>query len=298
MLSDRQVGALAAGEPPRPLSRRRGRRSAAGDDDDDDDDAPPALGALPKRPGSGAARGAWAADSDDSDSDDAVLSRAQIKERASAPAAVPAARPASRGGGRPSASKPGRASARLGFDLSGSLAALDQWSEHAEAHDDGAVRFTRGPVARSPQRADRPAPAPASPPCPDTARDAAAAVAPLDLSRPPGLAPPPGLAARASSSSFAAPPPTEAPEEDPAPREDPLLGAATRLDDDTVVGMLKQPPKGVRHLRTRDGFRKFFSGMPRGRMEALLTAAFADQPAEEATARLHKRLQLLDDLLV
>ena len=54
----------------------------------------------------------------------------------------------------------------------------------------------------------------------------------------------------------------------------------------------------MRHLRTRDGFRKFFSGMPRGRMEALLTAAFADQPVEEATARLHKRLSLLDDLLV
>ncbi|KAH8065327.1 hypothetical protein JL721_8286 [Aureococcus anophagefferens] len=186
--------------------------------------------------------------------------------------------------------KPGRPAPA---DLSGSLAALDQWSEHAEAHDDGAVRFTRGPVARSPQRADRPAPAPAA--------------AAFDTATPPPRAPGPvaaagprrrGLAARASSSSFAAPPPTEAPEEDPAPREDRLLGAATRLDDDTVVGMLKQPPKAVRHLRTRDGFRKFFSGMPRGRMEALLTAAFADQPVEEATARLHKRLQLLDDLLV
>ena len=53
----------------------------------------------------------------------------------------------------------------------------------------------------------------------------------------------------------------------------------------------------MRHLRTRDGFRRFFTGVPRARMAQLLTEAFAGQPPEEAAARREKRLALLADVL-
>ena len=78
---------------------------------------------------------------------------------------------------------------------------------------------------------------------------------------------------------------------------DPREGAANRLADADVVALLAQPPKHVRHLRTRDGFRRFFTGVPRARMAALLTQAFAGQPPEEAAARREKRLALLADVL-
>ena len=83
----------------------------------------------------------------------------------------------------------------------------------------------------------------------------------------------------------------------PAP-PDPRIGAATRLADADVVALLAQPPKHVRHLRTRDGFRRFFAGVPRARMVSLLEQAFAGQPPDEAKARLEKRLALLGDVLV
>jgi hypothetical protein len=69
------------------------------------------------------------------------------------------------------------------------------------------------------------------------------------------------------------------------------------LADADVIALLAQPPKHVRHLRTRDGFRRFFSGVPRARMAALLTQAFAGQPPDEAAARREKRLALLADVL-
>ena len=78
---------------------------------------------------------------------------------------------------------------------------------------------------------------------------------------------------------------------------DPREGAANRLADADVVALLAQPPKHVRHLRTRDGFRRFFTGVPRARMAQLLTEAFAGQPPEEAAARREKRLALLADVL-
>ena len=78
---------------------------------------------------------------------------------------------------------------------------------------------------------------------------------------------------------------------------DPREGAANRLADADVVALLAQPPKHVRHLRTRDGFRRFFTGVPRARMAALLTQAFAGQPPDEAAARREKRLALLADVL-
>ena len=98
-------------------------------------------------------------------------------------------------------------------------------------------------------------------------------------------------AAPASTPAAPAPAPAAA-----APA-DPREGAANRLADADVVALLAQPPKHVRHLRTRDGFRRFFTGVPRARMAQLLTEAFAGQPPEEAAARREKRLALLADVL-
>ena len=97
-------------------------------------------------------------------------------------------------------------------------------------------------------------------------------------------APTAAVAAAAASAAAAAP-------------ADPREGAANRLADADVVALLAQPPKHVRHLRTRDGFRRFFTGVPRARMAQLLTEAFAGQPPEEAAARREKRLALLADVL-
>ena len=102
--------------------------------------------------------------------------------------------------------------------------------------------------------------------------------------------PAPQPAAGAASAAVAAAAAAAAP-------ADPREGAANRLADADVVALLAQPPKHVRHLRTRDGFRRFFSGVPRARMAALLTQAFAGQPPEEAAARREKRLALLADVL-
>lgn len=76
------------------------------------------------------------------------------------------------------------------------------------------------------------------------------------------------------------------------------IGAALSLDDDALLAMLRQPPKLVRHLRTREGFRRFFTGIPESRMRRLLTAAFENEPEDEARRRLEKRLALLSDVMV
>lgn len=76
------------------------------------------------------------------------------------------------------------------------------------------------------------------------------------------------------------------------------VGAALSLDDDALLAMLRQPPKLVRHLRTRDGFRRFFTGISESRMRRLLTAAFKNEPEEEARRRLEKRLALLSDVMI
>jgi hypothetical protein len=74
------------------------------------------------------------------------------------------------------------------------------------------------------------------------------------------------------------------------------LGAALRLGDAELVHTLRLPPKQVPALRTRDGFRRFFAGVPKGRMEALLAAAY-DEGGAEGQKRAAKRLALVVDVL-
>lgn len=72
---------------------------------------------------------------------------------------------------------------------------------------------------------------------------------------------------------------------------------AVSLDDDTLVRMLTRPPKSVSQLRTREAFRTFFRGMPAGRMQRLLLAAYAGREPQEVKEKVRKRLDLLHDVL-
>ena len=65
-----------------------------------------------------------------------------------------------------------------------------------------------------------------------------------------------------------------------------------------LVDMLKRPPKHVPELRTREGFRRYFSGMARARMEALLAQSYADLEPADALKKVKKRLGLVPDPLV
>lgn len=59
--------------------------------------------------------------------------------------------------------------------------------------------------------------------------------------------------------------------------------------------MLRRKPKHVPELGTRQGFRRFFGGMPRGRMRRLLEAALGVD--EAGASRVEKRMQLMEGLL-
>ena len=142
-------------------------------------------------------------------------------------------------------------------------------------------------TAASPARAVDASPAPVASPAlgPRRRRDDAVA-SPASTPASPALAPAAGAGTAATAAAAAAAAPAD-------PRE----GAANRLADADVIALLAQPPKHVRHLRTRDGFRRFFTGVSRARMAQLLTEAFAGQPPDEAAARREKRLALLADVL-
>ena len=77
----------------------------------------------------------------------------------------------------------------------------------------------------------------------------------------------------------------------------PALGAATSMDDDALVAMLRDKPKHVPALRSRDAFRAFFAGVPSLRMRTLLARAYSDLPADECAARVAKRMELVEGVL-
>jgi hypothetical protein len=61
--------------------------------------------------------------------------------------------------------------------------------------------------------------------------------------------------------------------------------------------MLMRPPKSLTQLRTKESFRTFFRGMPAGRMQRLLVAAYAGRDPDEVREKVCKRLDLLQDVL-
>lgn len=74
-------------------------------------------------------------------------------------------------------------------------------------------------------------------------------------------------------------------------------GEAITMTDEALVEMLRLPPKHVPRLRTREGFRRFFSGMSETRMTALLMAAYDDREPAEQFKRVNKRISLVTDVL-
>ena len=61
--------------------------------------------------------------------------------------------------------------------------------------------------------------------------------------------------------------------------------------------MLRQKPKNVPQLHSRDAFRRFFGGMPSDRMRRLLRQAYSELPQEEREEKVDKRLELLQGVL-
>ena len=64
------------------------------------------------------------------------------------------------------------------------------------------------------------------------------------------------------------------------------------MEDAALVALLRRRPKEVPQLRTRAEFQRFFRGVPRRRLAALLFEAFQELPPEERDAKVQKRLQL------
>ncbi|KAJ1462255.1 hypothetical protein M885DRAFT_506422 [Pelagophyceae sp. CCMP2097] len=286
----------------RPSSRRTSRRRAFCDDSEDDNEETPGAFAHnraadsaprpPHRPPAGAAA-AWqpSAESEDEGSDgDAPPTRAAIKAQVAANAARPPRPPTDRAApGRKSA-----AAAKIGFDLAGSLAALTTWSDAAADDDDGAVRFARAATPASaqgsrPSTASSFVDAPVNDAPANDAHDARRAARRADGAR--------GASQGADSARGAVESGAERQPRVAAAARAGEAGRAGSLDDAALVAMLRQPPKAVRHLRTRDGFRAFFAGVSTRRMQNLLEAAFHDQPEADRARRLQKRLALLEGVL-
>ena len=75
-------------------------------------------------------------------------------------------------------------------------------------------------------------------------------------------------------------------------------GDACSLSDDVLIGMLRQPPKEVPEMHSRDAFRNFFEGMDKKKMETLLRTSNAGKTPEEIEAKVAKRMKLLAGCLV
>jgi hypothetical protein len=74
------------------------------------------------------------------------------------------------------------------------------------------------------------------------------------------------------------------------------VGDGVALADGELIALLRQKPKNVPQLHSRDSFRRFLRGIPRSRLAALLRAAYADLPRGEAEDKVAKRCDLLEGL--
>mmetsp|Transcript_17022 Transcript_17022/g.20041 ORF Transcript_17022/g.20041 Transcript_17022/m.20041 type:complete len:923 (-) Transcript_17022:192-2960(-) len=69
-------------------------------------------------------------------------------------------------------------------------------------------------------------------------------------------------------------------------------GVGVGMSDGDLIDMLRQPPKHVPQLRTRDSFRSFFRGCCAARMRHLLEQACEDEK------KVNKRFDLVKDILI
>lgn len=70
-------------------------------------------------------------------------------------------------------------------------------------------------------------------------------------------------------------------------------GPAVSMSDEELVTMLRQKPKHVPQLGTRQGFRRFFAGIESSRMRHLLETALGSG-SEGARTRIEKRMGLME----
>ena len=70
------------------------------------------------------------------------------------------------------------------------------------------------------------------------------------------------------------------------------------MTDSELIGLLKQQPKDVPVMRTRESFRRFFARMKRDRMEYVLRAANMGKETGAADKKVAKRMALMQDCLV
>ena len=75
-------------------------------------------------------------------------------------------------------------------------------------------------------------------------------------------------------------------------------GPANAMSDKELIGLLKQQPKDVPQMRTRESFRRFFARMKKDRMEFLLRAANVHKETKDADKKVAKRLSLVSDVLL
>merc|ERR1711865_59275 len=76
-----------------------------------------------------------------------------------------------------------------------------------------------------------------------------------------------------------------------------VLGASNFQTDEELVHLLRQKPKNVPELRTRESFRRFFAGMERSRLQNLLETSYDKLAPEDRTKKVLKRLKLVEDIL-
>ena len=75
-------------------------------------------------------------------------------------------------------------------------------------------------------------------------------------------------------------------------------GLANVMSDKELIAMLRQQPKDVAEMRTRESFRRFFARMRKDRFEYLLRAANMEKNQKECDKKVAKRLALVNDILV
>ncbi len=78
----------------------------------------------------------------------------------------------------------------------------------------------------------------------------------------------------------------------------PFQGEGCSLSDESLITMLKQPPKAVAMLRTKSGFQDFFRGISEHRMKSLLMQAYGNLNELDRDQKVKKRLELLAEVLM
>jgi len=76
-----------------------------------------------------------------------------------------------------------------------------------------------------------------------------------------------------------------------------VLGEANFQTDEELVDLLRQKPKNVPVMRTKESFRRFFAGMKKNRLKALLEESYDTLAGEERAKKVQKRLSLVADIL-